>query len=868
MSFFYLNIRIAVDILDLFFMTINHSIMALVAIPIIPKDNPIFIKAELLRIRDKTREAIALFNQIPDSIVVSILVAICHKQLGELSQSLDIYNKILIAEPNNWYVLNNIGVIFFEQANQASAKEYFNLAIQSFSIDRTIANARCIAHNNLAIVITDMGSKFKLTGDLNKATEHYLEALKYNPEYSPAYFNLGVIQSEIGNFTESLAYYNLALKHNPNFGDAMANSAVIHKNVGSIQQAMQIYMKAMSCSSTTRMIAPGIYGTNLDIIHNNMAIALTDHASYIKDRQGQRIEAISHYKVALTHNIKYAPAWYNLGVTYGEQNLVDDAIIAYEMTIMLAPKSAEAHNNLGVINKERGNLDKALGCYQAAINVSPNFYHSLNNLGVIYGMIGKLENSYECYEKALRINPNYAEAYNNLGVAFRDEGMIKEAIEYYDKCIALEPSTKNAKHNRLLAMSSISDGSLSLEQIYHEHRKWGIQFCKEYKKYNTWNNIANRDRLLRIGYLSADFITHSVAYFVEAVLKFADRSKFFVICYANVARRDKRTDELEKLSHLWRDVYGVSTQIACEMIRDDKVDILIDLTGHTAGTRLDIMAMQPAPVQVTWCGYPNTIGLPTIQYRITDETVDPPDTKQKFSEELVRLPGSFLCYTPPIAAPGVQETPAISSKFITFGSFNNLAKINDRVIATWCAILTAVPDSRLLMKCKPFSSTIIKNKYLKRFRDAGIDTSRVDLLHLVPDTGGHLAVYNLVDICVDTFPYSGTTTTFEALYMGVPVVTLRPIPNNHAQAVSSAILSHIPGCSKLIATSEQEYISIVVNLTKDIAALQELRSNIRPAMLKSVLCDGPKYMIGMENAYREMWHKFVAQSSKVDIVVV
>ena len=373
----------------------------------------------------------------------------------------------------------------------------------------------------------------------------------------------------------------------------------------------------------------------------------------------------------------------------------------------------------GVIYKDRGNLDQAIHYYNAALAANPKFSQTMNNLGVIYTMLGKLDEAHEYCSRAIQTNPLYAEAFNNLGVLKRDEGCIAEAIVSYEACLRIDPLSRNAGQNRLLAMNSLSRPDQSeaerAEIVWQAHRTWGQHFQALYDKdkFTNWDyaneagtasaaasssssssssssgasaasssaalvcsippSVSAR-RPLRIGYLSADFFTHSVSYFIEAPLAFADPSRTHITCYSNVARRDKKTQHLQTLAHAWRPVHELSAKQVAELIRADRIDILVELTGHTAGNRLDVMALRPAPVQVTWCGYPNSTGLPTIDYRLTDSIVDPPDTKQQYSEELVRLAGPFLCYTPPSEAPPVSPTPALTKGYITFGSFNNLAK--------------------------------------------------------------------------------------------------------------------------------------------------------------------------------------------------
>ena len=374
-----------------------------------------------------------------------------------------------------------------------------------------------------------------------------------------------------------------------------------------------------------------------------------------------------------------------------------------------------------------------------------------------------------------------------------------------------------------------------------------------------------KDRQLRIGYLSADFFVHSVSYFIEAPLAYRDRTSMHVSCYSNVARKDKKTSFFEKMCDTWRSIHDKNSKEVAEMVRRDRIDILIELTGHTAGNRLDVMALHPAPVQMTWIGYPNTTGLPAIDYRITDSIVDPPNTTQKYTEMLLRLPGPFLCYTPPPDAPAVTNTPALKNGYITFGSFNNLAKVNARVLAVWCAILHSVPFSRLLMKCKPFASPTVVAKMHAKFASFGVPSTRVDLISLLPTTTEHLDAYAAVDISVDTFPYAGTTTTCEALFMGVPVITLhKSEPALHAHNVGATLLSRIgaePGQvgmdaglgPLLIAESEREYVEMAVRLCADVNRLQSIRQGMRERMLQSSLCQGKQFVEQLEQLYRKAW---------------
>ena len=545
-----------------------------------------------------------------------------------------------------------------------------------------------------------------------------------------------------------------------------------------------------------------------------------------------------------------------------------------------------------------------------AIKTNPHYAEALNNLGVLYRDEGRIEEAIQSYAECLRIDAlsknagqNRLLALNSLtrldpslrmGVIGKDEGggggdaganglngtagpgatpsfvmsvMSPSILPPASTASTTSPATSFSSSNPLsclLPPSSPEQDQHLMDAVYEAHRQWGLSFSALFDRdrYTDWpENKRVKDRQLRIGYLSADFFVHSVSYFIEAPLLYRDTQNTHVTCYSNVARKDKKTSYFEKVCDMWRSIHDKNGKEVGELIRRDRIDILVELTGHTAGNRLDVMALKAAPIQITWIGYPNTTGLPFIDYRITDSIVDPPDTTQKYTETLLRLPGPFLCYTLPPDAPPVTSTPALKNGHITFGSFNNLAKVNDRVLSVWCAILHSVPFSRILMKCKPFASPTVVAKMHVKFAAFGIPASRVDLISLLPTTTEHLDAYANVDISVDTFPYAGTTTTCEALYMGVPVITYHKThPSLHAHNVGATLLSRLGKEEdggdigrRLIAESEKEYVELAVKLATDVQGLQQLRMGLRDKMLQSPLCQGKAFVEDLEKVYRQAW---------------
>jgi predicted O-linked N-acetylglucosamine transferase (SPINDLY family) len=344
---------------------------------------------------------------------------------------------------------------------------------------------------------------------------------------------------------------------------------------------------------------------------------------------------------------------------------------------------------------------------------------------------------------------------------------------------------------------------------------------------------------------------HSVSYFLEPLLATLDRDRFQIFCYPDVATPDKVTERLMKLADRWLDISDLPDNVVADMIRSDQVDILVDLAGHSGSRiRLPVFSERPAPVQVSWLGYPNTTGLTSIGYRLTDEIADPPGPDDNlYSEKLVRLKDGFLCYRAPDDAPETASSPCIKNGYITFGSFNMLPKISPEVIAVWARILRRVKDSRLVLKCHYFADSATAKRFNGYFADFGIAGDRLELRASTPGTKDHLAGYHDVDIALDTFPYNGTTTTFEALWMGVPVVTLSG--DRHASRVGADILTRLD-LSAMISFSTDEYLAIAQGLANDTQKLSLLRSELRNRLARSSLCDAQLFARGVEEAFRSM----------------
>ncbi|HEY9843927.1 MAG TPA: hypothetical protein V6D23_25880 [Candidatus Obscuribacterales bacterium] len=364
---------------------------------------------------------------------------------------------------------------------------------------------------------------------------------------------------------------------------------------------------------------------------------------------------------------------------------------------------------------------------------------------------------------------------------------------------------------------------------------------------------AREKKVLKIGYVSPIFRHHAAAFFIEPLLMAHDRQNYDVFCYSDVKTPDAMTRRLQSLAGNWRETHGLEHRALAELIHRDQIDILVDLAGHTAHNRLVVFALKPAPVQVTFRDYPNTTGLSTIDYRLTDAWADPPGLTERFhTEELVRLPLGFSCYLPP-ESPAVADLPALSSGYVTFGSFNNLCKLSPATLDLWAGVLRAVPGSRLLLKSLALADAPTCQNFKARFAAQGIAAERLLLQGHSPTFREHLDSYRQVDIALDPFPYNGTTTTCEALWMGLPVVTLAG--STHVARVGVSLLMSL-GLKDWIANTQEEYIALARHLAADPAALKQIRAGMRACLRASTLCDAERFTRSVEAAYRTMWQRW------------
>jgi protein O-GlcNAc transferase len=567
---------------------------------------------------------------------------------------------------------------------------------------------------------------------------------------------------------------------------------------------------------------------------------------------GNVSEAEHIFRTILKVQPNNVSALHFIGLIYYQRKEYNSAIKYIKKALQFGPDYVDAYNNLGSVLQETGRCDEAVVCYKKAIELNPRFVIAYNNLANAFKEKWQLDEAILNYRKAIQLSPDLAEPYNGLANALQDQGKLEEAEGCYRHALKLKPAV--AYYDNLLMLMNYSSCQ-EAGAVFSDHLKYAKQFEAPLAHVIApHQNDCSSARRLRIGYVSPDFRRHSVQYFIEPALVSHNRDRFEVFCYSDVLEPDNVTLRLQSYADQWHNIKGMPDEKAAELVRKDGVDILVDLAGHTANNRLLLFARKPAPVQVSWIGYPNTTGLSTMDYRMVDSYTDPPGLTDPFcSEELIRLPESFLCYLPDKDSPAVGGLPARESGYSTFGSFNYFPKVSPETADLWAKILKAVPGSRLILKTRNFADSTTCQYAMDMFMRRGIAAERIELLSMKTSFGEHLDVYNRIDIALDTFPYNGTATTCEALWMGVPVVTFAG--NIHACRVGKSLLTNI-GLPELVSGTFEEYVSIAVNLAHDLKRLQALRESLRDTMLHSPLTDAKRFIMNLENCYRTMWERW------------
>lgn len=780
--------------------------------------------------------------------------ALRHEQEGRWADAETIYRRLLALAPDDVEVNHRLGAVAFN-LGRADAAEILKRAATARPGDAEI-------HCNL-------GRALASRGNAQEAIASFRSALSLRPDYLEAWINLGNIQRQIGQIEPAIESLRRAVAIAPTSAKALNSlgAALLHRaSAGDIDEAVDYFNRAIAARPDYPQAVYNLGAAMMAQKRHDEAIALFRRAIELQpgfpeahsnlghelQAAGRLDEAIVCYRRAIELNPGLLEGQINLGSALWSRGRLNEAQSVLSGALQKQPENAEALSNLGIVQLELGAIDEAIANLRQAVKLRPDAALILDNLGVVLRDQGHTSEAIGYFEQVIAKQPEDPKAYHNIGAALTDIGRIDDAIPYYRK--AIERGDRDAASNLLLSMHY--SPRVGPEEILAEARLWARQVEPSRKLGpERYANTRNPDKRLRVGFVSADFRVHSVTYFLMPLVQSVDPRQIELAFYSNRRLPDKVTGQYRAIASLWRDIVGLSNSQAADQIRHDAVDILVDLSGHSADNRLRVMAEKPAPVQVSMIGYGGTTGLESIQYRLTDAWADPPGmTESHFSEQLVRLSPTNWCYDPPRDSPPVRREPYASCESeVTFGSVNTYAKVSGAALDDWARILHAVPRSRILLKAVRLGSPEARESAFRGFESRGIARDRVEIRGAVRSLAAHLEVYRDIDIALDPFPYAGTTTTCETIWMGVPVVTREG--DTHISRVGVSLLNNL-GLPELIGRDSDDYVKIAVELAGDGQRLAELRGSMRARMSASPLMDKGAYARAVESAFRWMWRQW------------
>lgn len=550
----------------------------------------------------------------------------------------------------------------------------------------------------------------------------------------------------------------------------------------------------------------------------------------------------------LRHYPRHATALSMLGANLAGQGNADKAIKAYQKALEIEPDQTATLNNLGNLLVRLKRHDEAIRTLQQLVEARPNEVMGYASLSSALFHNNDLVEAANVARQAIEVDPANSSGHKHLGRALYRQGFIEPAVDAYQKAIELDPKDADSFDAMLATMHFSS--RYSAAEIAEQHREWDRRYARKLlpKRLQVPADDAE-GRRLRVGFVSPDLHRHPVSYFLESLFEARDPEDWDIICYADVYKPDELTEKLKGLSTQWRSSHKLSNEALAKQIRKDKIDILIDLVGHTSKNRLLMLARKPAPVQATWLGYFNATGLSAIDYLICDRIGVPDDAAELYVETPLRMPDGFTVYTAPDWAPQVAPLPALTNGYVTFGSFNQITKITEEVVALWSQLLKRMPTARLVMRTKALKDVDTCERYRAWFIANDVNPNRIDLL---PPTSqmGMLQTYGKVDIALDPFPVAGGTTTCESLWMGVPAVTYAG--DRYAGRMSASYMINA-GLPQFVTDDLSAYVSVAEAVTSDIGKLAELRASLRDNLLRSPMIDARRFADNFSAALRQMW---------------
>jgi predicted O-linked N-acetylglucosamine transferase (SPINDLY family) len=697
-------------------------------------------------------------------------------------------------------------------------------------------------------------------GQGNEAILLLRKSITLDPNNPGRCLNLGEILIAHGDTTGAYEAFHRAIQLNPNSGEAYRRLAKLLQRLGRPHEAHAAALQSARLTPQSPEALNELGSTQLSLDRLDEAATSFRHAIQLRPQypdalsnlgntlwtHGKREEALTFMHQAALARPRDPHPLFTLGNALYSLCRYRQAADAFRRTIALLPDSPEAWGNYSTALLALDEFDESIAAARKVVQLKPDDAMAYYNLGTTLRRANRREEAEDVYRRCIALDPKFGVAYGNLAICVAELGRVEEAIGLYQTAMSLTDESWVAESFTYMLYFLPGQTPAS---ILREHRKWNDRYVKPLATRPRFQNDVDPDRRLRIGYVSACFYSHCQSFFTVPLFANHDRSNVEVFCYSNSTHEDQVTQELRRRTDVWRNVAHSDDATLAGLIRADRIDVLIDCSMHMQNHRLFTFALRAAPVQTCWLAYPGTTGLAEMDYRISDPYLDPPGSDSMSTEKTIRLRNSFWCYDPLTAEPRVNELPALSQGYITFGCLNNFLKLNTLTLDVWSRVLRALPTSRLLLLTEPGKA---RQRVHENLSASGIASHRIEFLDRMP-RAEYLRCYNRFDLSIDTFPYNGHTTTLDSLWMGVPPLTA---PGHTTVSRGGlGILSNL-GLAGLAATDLESLPRKAAELASDLPRLAALRASLRDNMRRSPLTDGPRFARDMESAYRHMWRRW------------
>jgi predicted O-linked N-acetylglucosamine transferase (SPINDLY family) len=742
-------------------------------------------------------------------------------QQGRLQEAEVRYAAILASEPGNLAARYHQGLVRLQRGDLDGGTVILRQLLKR-------APEHVEAHFNLGRALLERGKE-------EKALTHFKRTVALAPNVAEAYFYLGLTLVRLHRQAESLAAFEKAIELRPDLAEAHLNLGNVLNELGRFEPAIAYFERALA-------------------LKPKFAEAFNGLGNCLRSLARLR-EADTCFRKAIALKPEYAEPHQGLGMALNDLGRYDEACSHFKQAIVLRPDFVFAFTGWGHALHEMGQINAARACWEKAIELEPKDAAAHAGLGNEFSAANEHTKALASFKRALRLDDKNVTALHGLGGEMFSWGGYAEGLAYLEKAVALVPENFMCRSGLLFNLHY--HPRLSAVELASRHRAVGEDFEATFK--SRWighGNLPDPVRPLRVGFVSGDFRRHPVGYFMADLIPNLKLAGLELYAYANQWKNDDLTERIKPQFAAWRECRVLSDDAMAEQIRADGVDVLVDLSGHSAGTRLLAFARKPAPVQVTYLGYPDTTGLTAIDYILGDPRMFPAGEENLYAEKPWCLPDTSLCFTPPDLPVEVGPLPALDNGFVTFGCLNKAEKAsNEAVTEIWAGILHAVPGSRLLLQNKTYSDAGIAALVYSRFAEQGIEADRLELVGKL-SWREHLEAYNRVDIALDPFPYNGTTTSVEGLWMGVPLLGLK---GDRLVAHMGESILHTMGMTEWIAADKAEYVTKAVAFAANLPALAGVRAGLRQRLLGSPICDAPRFARNLEEAFRGMWRAWCEQ---------